>query len=156
MKRLFLAIFFLIITTSIFGQYTYYSVVSADDSVGTTIKLNKGEIPAGIFTNDTLYTYDGGNDTTKLVQFYIWFGDTTGWYNLDKWLVLTVTDNADSNYTTSFKRGKTTPFNPLVFYDLIANPNMPQGAHLGDVYLKPKILYGVSKTDTVGIKTRNY
>lgn len=136
----------------------YTSTIPINDSIGTVIKLGLYELPAAIYTDDSLFNYPKLADTTKLVRFYVLVGDTTGKSALSNWFLVSKVDSGSAQYNITFKRKVYSSFNPQIFYSFISNP----AAATQSVYIRPLIYRGAGKSArlpkavTVTIKTRYY
>ena len=150
-------LFVLFMASLVFGQSDLYtSVVPAADSLGTPIVIGTGETVIGLFTHDSLTVLaDSSIASSKTIKFYVYVGDTTGYYQdttgISGWMLISAKDNGSSIYSATLVKNVFTPLDQIIMSAPIGVSE--QSTKAARTYIKPYIVSGVGTPVSVKLRT---
>jgi len=152
MKTLLLILF---LSVQLLAQQVYTSSVVATDSICTAIRLERGEFLTNVSTTDSLTgTSDSLAVASKTLKLYVFYGDTTGFYQdttttlleAAGWNLITEYDTGGTDYAITIAKQKNVP---LYFQQMVHYIGVGRTQTTSLLYVVPYIVLGTGTDVTL-------
>jgi hypothetical protein len=155
MKTRLIILLLMLFAGSVMAQEHYTSTVSATDSLGTAFRVMKGEFLTSVSTPDSLTGLsDSLADASKTLYFYVFTGDTVGYYQdttatlleTAGWKIMTDYDTGTTDYSVILVKTRDIP---LYFQQMAHYIGVGRTESTKLLYIVPYISGGIGTDATL-------